>query len=68
MPKLVVVERDYPAVAADPPSVRSWRPGRHDEGVTYEVSEEVDYLRRRTAPCVAVRPTAIARRDIDALR
>ena len=49
MPKLVVVERDYAAVATKlatlGPLVDSL--GLTTKGITYEVGEEVDYLRRK---------------------
>ncbi len=70
MPKLVIVERDYPAVAAKMsalgPLMESL--GATTKGVTYEVSKEVDYLRRKNGAVrggpADGRPSL--RRDIDA--
>ena len=49
MPKLVVVERDYPAVAAKMSALGPLMEelGATTKGVTYQVGKEVDYLRRK---------------------
>jgi nitrate reductase alpha subunit len=49
MPKLVVVERDYGAVAAKMAALGPLMDslGTTTKGVTYEVGREVDYLRRK---------------------
>ena len=70
MPKLVVVDRDYPAVAAKMSALGPLMEtlGATTKGVTYEVSKEVDYLRRKNGPVrggpADGRPSL--RRDIDA--
>ena len=70
MPKLVVVERDYPAVAAKMSALGPLMEtlGATTKGVTYEVSKEVDYLRRKNGAVrggpADGRPSL--RRDIDA--
>jgi nitrate reductase alpha subunit len=49
MPKLVEVERDYPAVAAEMGALGPLmeRLGTTTKGVTYDVSKSVDYLRQK---------------------
>ncbi|HEU5161124.1 MAG TPA: nitrate reductase subunit alpha [Streptosporangiaceae bacterium] len=49
MPKLVVVERDYPAIAAKMAALGPLAEtlGATTKGVTYELGREVDYLRRK---------------------
>ena len=52
MPKLVVVERDYAAVAAKMSALGPLLDdlGATTKGVTYDVSREVEYLRRKNGP------------------
>jgi len=52
MPKLVVVERDYAAVAAKMSALGPLLDelGTTTKGVTYDVGLEVDYLRRKNGP------------------
>jgi nitrate reductase alpha subunit len=70
MPKLVVVERDYPAVAAKMSALGPLMEtlGATTKGVTYDVSKEVGYLRRKNGAVrggpADGRPSL--RRDIDA--
>ncbi|MFC9970361.1 nitrate reductase subunit alpha [Spirillospora sp. NPDC127200] len=49
MPKLIVVERDYPAIAAKMAALGPLadKLGATTKGVTFDVSREVEYLRRK---------------------
>jgi nitrate reductase alpha subunit len=70
MPKLVVVERDYPAVAAKMSALGPLMDslGATTKGVTYTIDREVEYLRRKNGAVrggvADGRPSL--RRDVDA--
>jgi nitrate reductase alpha subunit len=70
MPKFVVVERDYPAIAAKMTALGPLADtlGATTKGVTFELSEQVDYLRAKNgtikAGPAAGRPSLV--RDVDA--